>query len=538
MTTAVTFTDAERKITIAGVMIVFLLSALDQTIVSTAMPVIINELHGLDLYSWVTTAYLLSSTVMIPIWGKLGDIYGRKAVLLSGISLFLIGSCLSGLAGEFGDLPILGGGMVQLIVFRAIQGFGGGALFTTAFAIIADLFPPRERAKFAGLFGATFGVASAIGPLLGGYFTDHGTVTLLNHVVAGWRWVFYLNLPVGIVALFMVAAKMPRLNHASGSKIDFVGAFLIILASVPLLLALTWGNEYGWGSVRVVSLFALFVASTIAFIFVEQRVEDPIIHMELFKNRVFTWANIAGFFSSMSFLSVVAYLPLFMQMGQGVAATTSGLSTLPLMIGLILAATISGRLVTRVGKYKPFMIAGVCGLLIGTFLLSQMDSSTTRLDLSLRMFVLGLGLGPLQSLFSLAVQNSVEMRQIGVVTSASQFFRQIGSTVGVAVFGTLMTNSLNTKLSALAASRGLPPMSLGQLRGMSAQAQTHGAGMHLPPAFSTAIADSVTHVIFLSIAAVLVSFVATLMIPALPMRDPKTMTPGKDDEVIPPDVHL
>ena len=539
MPAAVTFTDAERRITIIGVMIVFLLSALDQTIVSTAMPVIINQLHGLDLYSWVTTAYLLSSTVMIPIWGKLGDIFGRKAVLLWGISLFLVGSCLSGLAGEFGDMPILGGGMIQLIVFRAIQGFGGGALFTTAFAIIADLFPPRERAKFAGLFGATFGVASAIGPLLGGYFTDHGTVTLLGHVVAGWRWVFYLNLPVGAVALFMVASKMPRLNHASRGKIDFLGAFLIILASVPLLLALTWGNQYGWSSARVIGLFALFVASTVAFIFVERRVEDPIIHMELFKNRVFTWANIAGFFSSMSFLSAVSFLPLFMQMGQGVAATTSGLSTLPLMIGLILAATLSGRLVTRTGKYKPFMIAGVLGLLVGTFLLSQMTSHTTRLDLSLRMFVLGLGLGPLQSLFSLAVQNSVEMRQIGVVTSASQFFRQIGSTVGVAIFGTLMTNTLNGKLSVLTASQGLPTMSLGQLRGMSANAQAHGAGMHLPPAFSVAIADSVTHVIFLSLAAVLISIIATLMIPALPMRDRKPATGSKDsDELIPPDAHL
>ena len=536
MSAAVTFTDAERRITIIGVMIVFLLSALDQTIVSTAMPVIISQLHGLDLYSWVTTAYLLSSTVMIPIWGKLGDIFGRKAVLLWGISLFLIGSCLSGLAGEFGDLPLLGGGMVQLIVFRAIQGFGGGALFTTAFAIIADLFPPRERAKFAGLFGATFGVASAIGPLLGGYFTDHGTVTMLGHVVAGWRWVFYLNLPVGFIALFMVAAKMPRLNHASRSRIDFLGAFLIILASVPLLLALTWGNQYGWTSARVVGLFTLFVVSTVAFIFVEQRVEDPIIHMELFKNRVFTWANIAGFFSSMSFLSALSFLPLFMQMGQGVAATTSGLSTLPLMIGLILASTLAGRLVTRLGKYKPFMIAGVGGLLIGTFLLSQMNVHTSRLDLALRMFVMGLGLGPLQSLFSLAVQNSVEMRQIGVVTSASQFFRQIGSTVGVAVFGALF----NTELTNQVAARGLPHMSLGQLRGMSAEAQAHGGGMNLPPGFSVVIADSVTHVIFLSLAAVLIAIFATVMIPALPMRErtPAAVAVAEGEDLLAPDAHL
>src|SRR5262249_53404605 len=199
MTTA-HFTPAERRITIIGVMMVFLLSALDQTIVSTAMPVIISQLHGLALYSWVTTSYLLSSTVMVPIWGKLGDLYGRKPILIWGIGLFLLGSWLSGLAGEFGDLPLLGSGMVQLIVFRAIQGLGGGALFAPAFAIIADLFPPRERGRFAGLFGGVFGLASTIGPLLGGYFTDHGTVTIAGHTVAGWRWVFYLNLPMGMIA--------------------------------------------------------------------------------------------------------------------------------------------------------------------------------------------------------------------------------------------------------------------------------------------------------------------------------------------------
>src|SRR3954471_3440214 len=227
------FTPAERRLTLAGVMIVFLLSALDQTIVATAMPVIISQLHGLALYSWVTTAYLLSSTVMVPIWGKLGDLHGRKGVLIWGILLFLAGSWLSGLAGEFGDLPLLGGGMVQLILFRAIQGLGGGALFTTAFAIIADLFPPRERGKFAGLFGAVFGVSSAIGPLLGGYFTDHGTVTIFGHLVAGWRWVFYLTLPMGLIALFMVIAKMPKLSHAAKGKIDFLGALLIIGGCVP-----------------------------------------------------------------------------------------------------------------------------------------------------------------------------------------------------------------------------------------------------------------------------------------------------------------
>ena len=530
------FTDAERKITIIGVMIVFLLSALDQTIVSTAMPVIISQLHGLELYAWVTTAYLLSSTVMVPIWGKLGDLYGRKPILLAGIGLFLFGSWLSGLAGEFGTLPILGGGMVQLVVFRAVQGLGGGALFTTAFAIIADLFPPRERGKFAGLFGGVFGVASAVGPLLGGYFTDHGTVSIAGHTVEGWRWVFYLNLPVGLVALFMVIAKMPKLSHAAKGSIDYLGAVLIVAACVPLLLALTFGGQkYPWGSPLVIGLFSMFVICTVLFIVVEKRVKDPIIHMELFSNKVFAWANTAGFFSSMSFLSVVAFLPLFMQLGQGVQATTSGLSTLPLMIGLIAAATVSGRLVTRTGRYKPFMLVGMSILLIATFLMSQMTYHTTRLDLAWRMAILGVGLGPLQSLYGVAIQNAVPMNRIGVVTSANQFFRQIGSTVGVAIFGTLLTNDLNGKLTAWAASAGVSSMNLSKLRSLSVDAQLHSGAMNLPEAIRVLIADSVTHVFMLSLIVVIIALTATLMIPELPMRE-RPKVPPKD--AVPADAHI
>jgi EmrB/QacA subfamily drug resistance transporter len=530
------FTDAERRITIAGVMIVFLLSALDQTIVSTAMPVIIGQLHGLGLYAWVTTAYLLSSTVVVPIWGKLGDLFGRKPILLWGVGLFLAGSWLSGLAGEFGDLPLLGGGMTQLIAFRAVQGLGGGALFTTAFAIIADLFPPRERGRFAGLFGAVFGFSSAVGPLLGGYFTDHGTVAIAGHVVEGWRWVFYLNIPVGLVALFMIIAKMPKLSHAAKGTIDYPGAALIVTACVPLLLALTFGGQkYPWGSPVVLGLFATFVVASVLFVFVEKRVKDPIIHMELFSNKVFTWANIAGFFSSMSFLSAVAFLPLFMQLGQGLKATTSGLSTLPLMIGLIASATISGRMVTRTGRYKPFMLAGVVVLFISTFLMSQMGHHTSRLDLGWRMALMGIGLGPLQGLFNVAIQNAVPINRIGVVTSANQFFRQIGSTVGVAVFGTLLTNGLNDKLSAWAAKMGLPPLDLSRLRGEAIGAQATASSLSLPEPIRILIADSVTHVIFLSMFAVAVALVAILMIPELPMRERPKVAPK---DAIPADAHL
>jgi MFS family permease len=279
----------------------------------------------------------------------------------------------------------------------------------------------------------------------------------------------------------------------------------------------------------------LFVVSTVLFVIVEKRVKDPIIHMELFSNKVFAWSNVAGFFTSMSFLSVVAFLPLFMQLGQGVKATVSGVSTLPLMIGLIVSATVSGRLVTRTGRYKPVLLAGVLFVMVGTLLLSLMSSHTTRLDLGWRMAVLGVGLGPLQGMFSVAIQNAVPVNRIGVVTSAHQFFRQIGSTVGVAVFGTLLTNSLNSKLVAWAASMGLPALNLSNLRSQSMEAQFHSSAMILSEPIRGLISDSVTHVFLLSLIAVVISLLATLMIPELPMRE-QPKVPARD--VVPADAHV
>ena len=538
MSAAAHFTDAEKKITMAGVLIVFLLSALDQTIVSTAMPVIISQLHGLELYSWVTTAYLLSSTAMVPVWGKLGDIYGRKIILVWGIGLFLAGSWLSGLAGEFGDLPILGGGMVQLIVFRALQGLGGGALFTTAFGIIADLYPPRERGKLSGLFIAVFSLASLVGPLLGGYFTDHGTINIGGHEVAGWRWVFYLNVPMAILALFMVLVKMPKLSHGKKGTIDYLGAVLSIATVMSLMLALTFGGQkYAWGSPQILGLFAGFVVGAGLFVWVETHAKDPIIHLELFKNKVFAWGNTAAFFSSMSFMSTVAFLPLFMQIGQGVKATTSGLSTMPLMAGLAVSAIVSGRLVAKTGKYKMFLLFGVVVVALGTSLLSLMHDGTSRMDLGWRMAILGVGLGPLQSLFNLAIQNAVPMTQIGVVSSANQFFRQIGSTVGVAVFGTLITNRMNAGLAEIS-----PGLTLSKLRSLGAMTPTDGQAMS--PAMAAGanmmkhvVSSSVTSTIGLSLIAVALCFLATLMLPELPMKDRHNMAPPKD-EVIPGEIHV
>lgn len=445
--TEVTVTPAEKRLILSALAVVLLLSALDQTIVSTAMPRIIEHLHGLSMYAWVTTAYLLTSTVAVPIYGKLSDLYGRKPILILGVLLFLTGSALCGLSGEFGDLPLLGGGMMQLIVFRAIQGLGGGALMTCTFAIIADLFPPRERGKLFGMFGSVFGLATVIGPFIGGFFTDHGTVTLLNHEVAGWRWVFYVNLPLGLVALFMIVYRMPALRPGGGGRVDYVGATLVVLTFTPLLLALSLGGtSYPWDSPRIVGLLALSALSFVIFLWAERRTEKAILPLRLFRIKAFRVGVLASFVVSMAFLGIVMFMPLYMQVVQGISATQSGLALLPLMGGLIVSGIICGRLVTRTGRYKPFMIGGGILLAIGVMLLARIDADTTSRDLAWRLAIAGIGLGPAQTLFSLVIQNAAPVAELGVATSMSQFSRQIGSTVGVAIFGTFLTHSLTTEL--------------------------------------------------------------------------------------------
>ena len=518
------FTTSERRLTIAGVMVVFLLSALYQTIVSTAMPKIVSELNGLTLYAWVTTAYLLTSTVAVPIWGKLGDLYGRKPALLGSIAFFLLGSWLSGLSGEFGDLPILGSGMTQLITFRAIQGIGGGGLFTIAFTIIGDLYPPRERAKLGGIFAAVFGLSSTLGPLIGGYFTDLGTTHLFSYEVAGWRWAFYVNVPIAMLSLFVILALMPKMSHQARGKIDFIGAFLIIATIVPLLLALTFGGrDRAWDSPLIIALFAGSVLGLVLYIIAERYASDPIIPLSLFKNRVFSTANLSGFLVSMSFMSTAAFLPLFLQIGQGVDATTSGLSTLPLMVGLMAGSIGSGQLVARTKKTRPFILGGLALTFVATLLLSLMSPSTGRIDLALRMLLLGLGLGPGQSIFNLIIQSSVTRDQLGVVTGANQFFRQIGATVGVALFGTLMTHHMGAGLSRI-----MPGADIGQLQSMSVGA---GAAAHaLPPAVREVMANAVTSTMAWGLITVAAAAAIALLIPRVTLADRPT-TSHRTEEV-------
>ena len=443
----VTVTAAERRLTLWALAVVLLLGALDQTIVSTAMPRIIEQLHGLSMYAWVTTAYMLTSTVAVPIYGRLSDIYGRKPVLVIGVLVFLAGSALCGLAGEFGDLPVLGSGMMQLVVFRAIQGLGGGALMTSVFATIADLFPPRERGKFFGLFGSVFGLATVIGPFVGGFFTDHGTVTLLGYEVAGWRWVFYVNLPLGLVALFMIVYRMPKLPHYGSGSIDYLGAALLVLCVTPLLLALSLGGtSYPWDSPRILGMFALAVLSFVAFLWSERRTAHAILPLRLFGIKTFRISVLASFVVNMAFLGVVMFMPLYMQVVQGINATQSGVGLLWMTAGVIVSSTLCGRLVTRTGRYKIFMVVGGILLVIGVLALTGIGPHTSTGDLAWRLAITGIGLGPAQNLFSLVIQNSVPLSELGTATSMSQFSRQIGATVGVAIFGTFLTHSLTAEL--------------------------------------------------------------------------------------------
>ena len=464
-----TVTPQERRLTLAALMAVLLLSSLDQTVVGVAMPRIIAELHGLSLISWLTTAYMLTSTVFVPIYGKLSDLYGRKTILVFGIIVFLLGSWLCGMSGEFGDLPLIGGGMNQLILFRAVQGIGGAALFTMTFTIIADLFEPRERGKFMGIFASVFGVSLVLGPLAGGFFTDLGIVHILGHGFAGWRGVFYVNLPIGLLALFMIIFKMPTLGRRVPGRVDYVGALFFMGAVTPFLLALTWGNSFGWLSARVLGSFATAAISLGIFFAVEIGNPDALMPMGLFRNKVFSIANSAAFLVSMAFMGVISFLPLYMQVVRGVSATKSGLSILPLLGGLMGTSILSGFLASRTGRYKPFILAGYVGVLVGVLLLSRIGPDTTTLDLGWRMFIVGVGIGPTQSLFNLAIQNAVPASQIATATSTSQFFRQIGSTVGVTVFGTMLTGSLLVELPKQLPS--VPGMSVGKIDMGEAQSQ-------------------------------------------------------------------
>ncbi|MFI6372232.1 DHA2 family efflux MFS transporter permease subunit [Streptomyces sp. NPDC050546] len=425
-------------VSIGALLLGLLLAALDQTIVSTALPTIVSDLGGMDHLSWVVTAYLLAATAATPLWGKLGDQYGRKRLFQTAIVIFLIGSALCGTAQD----------MTQLIAFRALQGLGGGGLIVLSMAVVGDLVPPRERGRYQGLFGAVFGATSVLGPLLGGLFTQH----------LSWRWVFYVNLPVGVVALAVIATVLHLPRRSQRHVIDYLGTFLIAaVATCLVLVASLGGTTWGWGSAQIIGLAVLGVVLAVAFVAVERRAAEPVLPLKLFRVRTFTLAAVISFVVGFAMFGAMTYLPTFLQVVQGVSPTMSGVHMLPMVVGLLLASTASGQIVSRTGRWKVFPIAGTGVTTLGLLLLHQLDENSSTVQLSGFFLVFGLGLGLVMQVLVLIVQNAVPYEDLGVATSGATFFRSIGASFGVAVFGTIFAGRLGDELTDAFRGARLPP---------------------------------------------------------------------------------
>ncbi|MFJ2185283.1 MFS transporter [Streptomyces anulatus] len=410
-----------------GLMLTLLLAALDQMIVATALPKIVGELHGLEKMSWAVTAYLLASTIVLPLYGKLGDLFGRKGVFQFAIVVFIIGSALAGWSRT----------MDELIAFRAVQGIGGGGLMIGVQAIIADIVPARERGRYMGLIGAVFGLASVAGPLLGGFFTDH----------ASWRWCFYINVPFGLVTLAVIAVVLKLPRPAVRPRLDVLGAVLLAVASTCLVLVTSWGGtEYAWGSTTILGLAAGAVVTTVLFVAAEHRAAEPIIPLRLFRDSVFNVTGLVGAVVGIALFGAASYLPTYLQMVDGASATESGLLMLPMMMGIVGGSIVSGQLITRTGRYRIYPILGSAVSVVGMWLLSLLEADTSPLAYSFYQAVLGIGIGLVMSVLVLAVQNSVRPSDLGTATSANNYFRQIGGSVGAAIFGTLFAGRLSDAL--------------------------------------------------------------------------------------------
>ncbi|MFF4488925.1 MFS transporter [Streptomyces sp. NPDC001544] len=433
------------RLVFAGLLLALLLAALEQMVVATALPRIVGELHGLDRMSWAITAYLLTSTVGLPVYGKLGDLLGRKGVFQCAILVFVAGSALAGRAQT----------MDQLIAFRAVQGVGAGGLMTGVQAIIADIVPPRRRGRFLGLIGAAFGLASVAGPLLGGYFTDH----------LSWRWCFYVNVPFGLLTLAVVTAVLKLPKPPSRGRFDLLGAVLLAAASTCLVLLTSWGGtRYAWDSRVVIGLGAGAVAATALFVLTEHRASEPLVPLRLFRDPVFTVSALIGLVVGVALFATAGYLPTYVQMVYGTSATESGLLMLPMTGGIVAGSVVAGQLISRTGRYKAYPVLGGVLCVAGMWLLSRLQTDTSRLHCGIWMAVLGAGLGLVMPVLVLAVQNSVPPADLGAATSAGNYFRQIGGSVGAAVFGTLftgrLTDALHRRLPAHAGTRPAAPESL------------------------------------------------------------------------------
>ncbi|MBP2705844.1 MFS transporter [Microbispora sp. RL4-1S] len=422
-----------------GLMLAIMLAMLDNMIVGTAMPRIVGELNGLEYFTWVTTAYVLGTTVSTPIWGKLGDLYGRKNIFIGSIVLFLVGSALCGMAGS----SLLGGtsdGMAELIAFRALQGLGAGGLMVNVMAIIGDLVPPRERGQYQGIMAAIMSLAMIAGPLVGGFITDN----------LDWRWAFYVNLPLGGVALVWLIARLHLPKHRTEHRIDWLGAGVLTVGITALVLITSWGGQshgYAWGSWQILSLAALALVAIAAFIPIERRAAEPIIPLHVFRIRNFTLISLIGFLLGFAMFGALSFIPLYQQLVQGSTATNSGLLLLPMMASAMVVSLFVGRAITKTGKYKIYPVVGGVIMAVGMFLLGLQDAYTPSWQTGVFIAVLGLGMGFLMQTTMLIAQNSVEQKDLGVASSASTFFRSIGGSFGVSLFGAIFNNQLAANLA-------------------------------------------------------------------------------------------
>jgi EmrB/QacA subfamily drug resistance transporter len=493
----------QTLVVFSGLLLVMLLAALDSTIVSTALPTIVGDLGGLEHLAWVVTGYLLAQTIVTPIYGKLGDLYGRKVVLQSAVVLFLAGSALCGLSRT----------MMQLVAFRALQGLGGGGLMVTSQAVVGDIIPPRDRGRYQGIFGAVFGLASIAGPLLGGYFTTH----------LSWRWIFYVNLPLGVVALVVLAATLPARSERRSHAVDYAGAALlaVVLSAVTLVSDLG-GGIYPWSSPLILGLIAAAVVGLALFVWIERRAPEPVLPPRLFANPSFSITSIVGLIVGFAMFGSITYFPVFLQVVRGVSPTASGMQMLPMMGGMLITSMLSGQLISRTGRYKLFPILGTGIMTAGLFLLSRLSFDTGALLTSAYILLLGVGLGSVMQVLVIAVQNAVDYHDLGVATSGATLFRLIGGSFGTAILGAIFAARLTANLARVM------PAGAGQLSGgarMSAEALAN-----LPPAvraaYGLAFTDSLNTVFLVAAVVCAVGFAFAWLLPERPLRTTVAATAG------------
>jgi EmrB/QacA subfamily drug resistance transporter len=517
--TARSAADHRKLLVILGALMMgMFLSALDQTIVSTALPTIAGDLHGLNHLSWVVTSYLLATTITTPLWGKLGDLYGRKVFFQAAIVIFLIGSMLSGLSHD----------MLELISFRAVQGIGAGGLIVGAQTVMGDLVSPRERGRYMGMFGAIFGVSSILGPLLGGLFTER----------LSWRWVFYVNIPLGIAALIVITSVLHLPRHRMPHKVDYLGTVLLGAAVTGVILLTTWGGStYPWNSIQIYGLGLASLALLACFIYLETKVPEPLMPPSLFKLKVFNLASGVGFLVGLVLLGSLIYLPLYFQTVHGASPTSSGLQLLPVIAGMLIAFNVSGQLTSRRGKYKMFPIIGCALMATGLFCLSTLQVTTPLLISGCYMFLVGLGVGFVMQIIVVIVMNAAPQEYLGTATSSATFFRSIGGSFGVAVFGAIFNNRLFNELP-----KYIPAASLKAMHTISGHniasnpAQLDALPAPIHHGFVEAFGHSLTFVFLIGVPFAVIAFVLCWLIPEVPLRDTAFVSVGLEEALaeVPP----